>query len=180
MINTVYIKIAVLVLAFAVGFGSAWSWQGALKDNAHLESLQETADAASAQAAAAKAAKEARDAAYHATRVEEVAQDRIAQLAKERKTEKRIEYITKDPNARECGLSDAGVRLWNDSASGVLDTEPTGPINYGGAIAASNDRVLSAAQVSFDRHWDTIRQVHKLQNYINTQCVIRITEIPHE
>lgn len=166
-----YLKIIIPVLTFAIGFGAAWSWQGTRGDNAILEQINAGNAAALAQVELWKKVREEKDARYAAVRELEVLKDQEAEKNETVITETRVEYVTKDPNANDCGLSAAGVRVWNSAATGVPETATARPVDYGGPIAARNSEVIRAQDVSAKRHHAAMRQIAKLKSYITEECV---------
>lgn len=167
-----YLKIIAPILTFAIGFGAAWSWQDSRSSVALLEQMQAVNDATMLQIETEKKLIAERAARYKVSR-EAIVKREIEDDANEEKSEEiRIEYITADPNAVDCGLSAAGVRVWNTDASNstLPESAGTGPLNYGGPIAARNSEVLRAHKVSARRHWKAIRQIENLKAYIVENC----------
>jgi hypothetical protein len=160
-------------LAFAIGFGSAWSWQGSNKDAALLEQLQAAQDSIDAEIEKNKQLRDLRDEKYQTQRKLELSNRQRDAAHEETVTEIREVYITQDANATDCGLSASGVRVWNSAAngSGLPETESARPGVDGSAIVARNSEITRAATVSFKRHWAAIRQVEELQGYIMAECL---------
>lgn len=115
MINPTLIAAA---LSASIAFTTGWKVQGWRKD-------AQIAEVATAQQQAVDQAK----AKQEALRKERLKNSQLSEaLAAQRDkakqqndsdvTEARIEYVTKDPNATDCGLSDDGVRVWNGAAYG--------------------------------------------------------------
>lgn len=163
---------AASALSAGIAFTGGWKVQGAFKDAEILKNLKRINEAIAKQVDAEESERLARDQKVQISIQLSAALDREAELHNEEVTEARIEYITKDPNATDCGFSAGGVRVWNAAATGkgVPEAEAARPRHNAEAIAASNADIARAAETSFKRHWAAIRQIGRLQAHIINEC----------
>lgn len=181
-------KLWLSVALMAAAFMGGWASNGVIKDETiaqrdrviavrERELLQQIIDAQ--EVAAQQREQDAkiralRDQKIAADAAVEAAQARANQVGKMLSTKARVDYVTLDNNANDCGFSDRGVRAWNSAAScsGLPETQAAGTGVDDGTIAARNAEIAEAAEMSFSAHCDAILQIKRLQNYIENECMV--------
>lgn len=92
-------------------------------------------------------------------------------------TDARIEYVTSDANATDCGFSVAGVCAWNQAAAiaggpGMREAANAScAVDGDGSIAARNAEIIAAAETNLQRYATALGLIQGLRDHIRTECM---------
>ncbi len=169
---TIYLATAISAVCFLAGAWSGWTIQGGIKDRIIVDQMVATAEAVQVQVEKQKTIQATRAARWQLSQELAAANQAAAAQHNQKVTEARVEYVTEDVNASNCGFSIRGVHVWNQAArgGGMFTSTPPSAVDNAGSITADNAQIVTAAEISFARHWDAIRQVDQLRAWILDQC----------